>query len=106
MNSDRTVLFWKAIKKRMDAWEFCRRWFDVDVDGEQERGYRAKCVKLLAQVIGLEVNTVERWGSNFERMPDQYRSTLSYADTLRQIIQAASGQRALLDAVLDRLKDT
>ena len=99
-------MLWKAIRKKMDAWEFCCRWFDIDKNEEPERGYRAKCVKLLAQVIGLEVNTVERWGSNFERMPDQYRSTLSYADTLRQIIQAASGQRSLLDAVLERLKDT
>ena len=106
MNKDRTAMLWKAIRKRMDAWEFCVRWFEADEYEQKERGFRAKCVKLLAQIIGLEVNTVERWGSNFDKMPDQYRSTLSYADTLRQIIQAASGQKALLDAVLDRIKNT
>ena len=72
----------RAIAPRM----FCRRWFGLeklDRNGkrlfteeqilaiEAEYGYRQKWIKLIAEVLPVKPNTVQRWGSgvNFEYFP-------------------------------------
>ncbi|GAX46324.1 hypothetical protein NIES4075_73450 [Tolypothrix sp. NIES-4075] len=48
---------------------------------ETESGYRKRCVKLLAKVIGLTERAVRTWGKglNFEKMPECHKKTLAYA---------------------------
>jgi type IV secretory pathway protease TraF len=86
--------------------EFCRAWFHATPEAEETRGYRRQCVKLLAEVIGLEEDTVERWGSGlaFPGMPSQYENTLGYALTIKQMLEAAGSQRSLFETVLEQMK--
>jgi hypothetical protein len=59
---------------------------------EDSRGYRAECVRLLSRILGVNTETISsKWGSgiDFEKMPEQYEKTLSYANSLREIIDAA-----------------
>lgn len=86
--------------------EFCRQWFSATQEQEQEWGYRRKCIKLLAEVIGLETDTVDRWGAgvDFPKMPEQYENTLSYALSLKKVIEAAAtGNMGILQAVVDQI---
>lgn len=91
-----TVLSALQKLKRIDAWTFCDRWFGIDQlpSHEQEAarskyGYRAQCVRVLATVLQLKEETVGSWGSQFERMPENpHQITLTYADVIRQQIQA------------------
>ncbi|MDZ8106194.1 MAG: hypothetical protein RM338_11305 [Nostoc sp. DedQUE12a] len=83
---------------------FCRRWFgleDVLEDGrlrftetqilaiESEHGYREKCVNLIAKILKIKPNTVQRWGKGveFNNIPSdkrhQYETYLRYVDMLR-----------------------
>lgn len=83
---------------------FCRRWFgleDVQEDGrlrftetqilaiESEHGYREKCVNLIAKILKIKPNTVQRWGKGveFSNLPSdkrhQYETYLRYVDMLR-----------------------
>jgi hypothetical protein len=85
---------------------FCRRWFGLDdinirEDGrlryrenlilamESEYGYREKCINLLAQILKIKPNTIQRWGRGveFDNIPkdkqQQYETFLGYVDTLR-----------------------
>ena len=78
----------------MDANTFCERWFDMDKLTEQSkekaknvRGYRAKCVRLLSAVLKKPTNTVDKWGSRFEKMPKDLESTLFYVDSIRLLIK-------------------
>ncbi len=87
--------------------EFCREWFSASEEDEKAWGYRKKCVQLLADIIGLEVDTVERWGSGveFAKMPPQYERTLAYAVSIKRMVEAAgSGDRKILDAVINVLR--
>ncbi|HBL14537.1 MAG TPA: hypothetical protein DD379_24745 [Cyanobacteria bacterium UBA11162] len=70
----------------LDARSFCRLWHGLDKLDEQAlqkqervRGYRAKCVRLLAFALNLQLDTVERWGEGveFERMPIKHQATLA-----------------------------
>lgn len=94
--------------KLMDAETFCDRWFGLDQvppdDRHQEKqkyGYRAKCVRLLVEVLRVEESTVNAWGSRFDRMPDHYKPALLYADAIRQNLQASAGT-SLLDLFLNQ----
>ncbi|MDX2215489.1 MAG: hypothetical protein SFY66_19655 [Oculatellaceae cyanobacterium bins.114] len=87
--------------------DFCRNWFNVTEEGEQAWGYRKKCVNLLAEVIGVKVDTVERWGSgiDFPDMPPQYENTLGYALTIKRIVEvASSGSEDIMRAVIEQLR--
>ena len=92
----------------MRAQEFCRAWFGASAEDEVKRGYRSQCVQLLAQVIGLEENTIERWGSGveFSGMPPQYENTLGYALTIKRMLEAAGSQEHIFEAVLRQTKKT
>jgi hypothetical protein len=91
----------------MDAWTFCDRWFGIDQlsPAEQDktrsrRGYRAQCVRVVAAVLRLQESTVDEWGTKLERMPENpHQAALSYADVIRQQIQA-SQSTDLLDLYL------
>lgn len=81
---------------RMDAETFCERWFGIDQleakereQVKQERGYRARCVRVLSAVLKKPQKTVGNWGSKFEVMPEDYKVTLAYADALRVQLKAA-----------------
>ena len=80
----------------MDAETFCDRWFGLDElepeEKEQikrERGYRARCVRILSAVLRKPEKTISNWGSRFEAMPEDYQVTLIYADALRVQLQAS-----------------
>jgi hypothetical protein len=88
----------------MDAWNFCRRWFNATEKDTEVRGYKARCNELLVKVLGVNIDAVKRWGSHFERMPDYHKVTLSYADTLREIIEATGKNENFVGEVLERFK--
>lgn len=92
---------------RMDAETFCERWFSLDrLDPDkreqikQERGYRAKCVRILSAILKKPQKTVSNWGSRFEAMPEDYQPTLAYADALRIQLNAAPDE--LLELFLEQ----
>jgi hypothetical protein len=92
---------------RMDADTFCDRWFGLDElkpeekeQRKQERGYRAKCVRILSAVLKKPEKTVNNWGSRFEGMPEDYQATLAYADALRVQLKAAPHE--LLELFLEQ----
>lgn len=92
--------------KTVQPREFCQKWFNATERDEQLRGYRAKCVKLLSQVVGIESHTISsKWGSglDFEKMPEQYQKTLAYANSLREIYDNVSQDEHLMDLILERL---
>ena len=85
---------------------FCRRWFgleDLKEDGrpryteslilaiESEYGYREKCVNVLAKILKIKPNTIQRWGKGveFDNIPkdkrQQYETFLGSVDTLRDL---------------------
>jgi hypothetical protein len=91
----------------MDANTFCERWFEIDKLTEQEKekakkvwGYRAKCVRLLSAVLKKPTNTVDKWGSRFEKMPKDMESTLFYVDSIR--IQIKTMPQDILYLYLER----
>ncbi|NJO39729.1 MAG: hypothetical protein HC769_28865 [Cyanobacteria bacterium CRU_2_1] len=89
--------------------QFCRLWFNATEADESTRGYRKQCVKLLARVIGLEEDTVDRWGSgiDFLGMPSQYENTLSYAMTIKRMLEEGGrNQREIFQEVLKQLEDS
>lgn len=94
------------LPRSMKPREFCRAWFNVTPEEEEMRGYRRQCIKLLAEVIGLEEDTVDRWGSgiDFPGMPSQYENTLGYALTIKRMLEAAGTQRSIFEAVLEQMK--
>ena len=78
----------------MDADIFCERWFEIDKLTQREKeeakkvwGHRAKCVRLLSAVLNKPTNTVDKWGSRFEKMPKDLESSLFYADSIRLLIK-------------------
>jgi hypothetical protein len=92
---------------RMDAETFCDRWFGLDElepeereQKKQERGYRARSVRILSAVLKKPEKTISNWGSRFEGMPEDYRATLAYADALRVQLKAAPDE--LLDLFLEQ----
>jgi hypothetical protein len=92
--------------KGMHPRKFCRRWFgmeDLNTYGrshytepqilaiESEYGYREKCINLIARVLKIKPNTVQRWGKGveFDKIPlnkrEEYEMYLGYVDTIRVI---------------------
>jgi hypothetical protein len=87
--------------------EFCKLWFNADDEMEDSRGYRAECVRLLSRILGVNTETISsKWGSgiDFEKMPEQYEKTLSYANSLREIIDAAGRNPDLAQIIVERMK--
>lgn len=94
----------RALDRTMQAREFCRRWFKATPEDEQQRGYREKCINLLAQVLRIKPNTIQRWGKGMElETPDQYAVTLAYADIIRELIEATHEGTDLLKLVLENM---
>jgi len=90
----------------MKAREFCRNWLGADDSTESVRGYRAECVRLLSRVLKVQGETISsKWGAglDFPGMPEHYEQTLSYANSLRAIIDAVSNSPELSEMVNDRL---
>jgi hypothetical protein len=98
---------YEVLGSRMKAREFCQRWFKSTPEEEQVRGYRERCVALLARVLRVKANTIQRWGSglDFEEMPEQYEVTLAYADIIRELIERTQSQTDLLQEILGQLGD-
>ena len=86
--------------------EFCRRWFGLSAikkngrprftEGqilamESEHGYREKCIHLIAKILKIKPNTIQRWGKGvaFNKIPadkkQKYEIYLGYVDALRVI---------------------
>ena len=93
------------LSESMEAWDFCRRWFHATQEEEKARGYKARCNLLLVKVLGVNIDAVKRWGPGFEKMPDHHKRTLSYADTLREMIEVAGKNEDFLEEVLERIKN-
>ena len=85
---------------------FCRRWFGLTAikeNGkpyfteeqilamESEHGYREKCINLLAKLLKIKPNTIQRWGKGvaFDKIPaerrQRYETYLGYVDAIRVI---------------------
>ena len=85
---------------------FCRRWFGLTAtneDGkprfsegqilamESEHGYREKCINLIAKLLKIKPNTIQRWGRgvSFNKIPadkrQKYEIYLGYVDAIRVI---------------------
>ena len=85
---------------------FCRRWFGLSAinkngrprfsEGqilamESEHGYREKCIHLIAKILKIKPNTIQRWGKGvvFDKIPidkkQKYEIYLSYVDAIRVI---------------------
>jgi hypothetical protein len=73
---------------QMTAIEFCERVLlngmepDEQRMRRQARGYRAECVRLLAEVLGKPERTVSNWGDDFAAMPADLRILLACIYTL------------------------
>ena len=96
--------WFSLLSQSMEAWDFCRRWFNATEEEQDARGYKARCNELLVKVLGVNIDAVKRWGSRFERMPEYHKLTLSYANTLREVIEATGKHEDFLVEVLERLK--
>ncbi|MBO3462120.1 hypothetical protein G7B40_031075 [Aetokthonos hydrillicola Thurmond2011] len=68
--------------------KFCRIWFGINHlsateinNHEVHASYRRKCVKLLAQVLGVCASSVRKWGAdiNFSGIPHHHKLALAYA---------------------------
>ena len=100
---DKSVNYTEGIHPKI----FCRRWFGlaaINKNGtprftegqisamESEHGYREKCIHLIAKILKIKPNTVQRWGKGvaFNKIPvdkkQKYEIYLSYVDALRVII--------------------
>ena len=85
---------------------FCRRWFGlsaINANGrprftegqilamESEHGYREKCINLIAKILKIKPNTIQRWGKGvvFDKIPvdkrQKYEIYLGYVDAIRVI---------------------
>ena len=85
---------------------FCRRWFGLSAINENgrprfsegqilamesEHGYREKCIHLIAKILKIKPNTIQRWGKGvvFDKIPidkkQKYEIYLSYVDAIRVI---------------------
>ncbi|NET37677.1 MAG: hypothetical protein F6K19_37610 [Cyanothece sp. SIO1E1] len=91
----------------MKAKEFCQKWFKPTAEEVQARGYRERCVALLARVLKVKEGTIQRWGSgiDFENMPEQYEVTLAYADIIRDMIESTYNRTDMIHAVLEQLRE-
>lgn len=93
VNRSTTTLLQRLIRCRLQPQEFCRRWLGTTEVDEQERGCRARYIRLLSQVTGAETKTIDsNWGKGcrFEQMPQHYQATLAYADLLRQLLSRSA----------------
>lgn len=101
-----------SLPDRMKPREFCREWFNVTLEEEQERGYKERCIELLAEITGVGRDAVDKWGKGekgkgleFGGMPTQYEKTLAYAMALKRIAEAAyKGNPRVIEIVLEQLK--
>ena len=57
-----------------------------------ERGYYKACARLLAEVTGLSVRTVEGWGTDFSNRPESVIVTLKKEDILLQIRELVNSE--------------
>lgn len=102
---------------------FCRRWFgleSLEQDGrmrftesqilamESEHGYREQCIHLIAKILKIKPNTIQRWGKGveFNKMPSdkchQYELYLGYIDVLRVLtVNIAQYDEGLLLKILN-----
>ena len=105
---------------------FCRRWFGLSAINENgkprftegqilamesEHGYRKKCIHLIAKILKIKPNTIQRWGKgvDFDKIPDdkrqKYEIYLRYVDALRVIITSLGElNEALLLKMLQELE--
>ena len=105
-------------KKGIHPRIFCRRWFGLETTKENgqaryqeeqilamesEYGYREQCINLLAKLLKIKPNTIQRWGKGVEFnqiAPEkliQYETYLSYIDTIRVMtVSCAELDRELL----------
>jgi hypothetical protein len=88
----------------MEAWEFCREWYQPTEEEETSRDYKGRCNKLLARVLSQSEESVKRWGSRFERMPQNHKQTLSYIYSLRKVLEITSAHKDILASVLEQLR--
>ena len=105
---------------------FCRRWFGLSAINENgrprfaeeqilamesEHGYREKCIHLIAKVLKIKPNTIQRWGKGvvFDKIPvdrrEKYEIYLGYVDAIR-VISMSLGEldEASLLKMLQELK--
>lgn len=92
---------------RMQAEEFCERWYELDLlephlkeEAKRVRGYRAKCVRLLSTVLQKEEKTVNNWGPRFENMPPDFEVALAFVDAIR--LQITSLPEDLVNLFMER----
>ena len=78
---------------------------------ESEHGYRKKCIHLIAKILKIKPNTIQRWGKgvDFDKIPDdkrqKYEIYLRYVDALRVIITSLGElNEALLLKMLQELE--
>lgn len=85
--------------------EFLEAWNHlIGADPSKPKLYKGEQNRLLAEVLGLEESSVKNWGADWARMPEQYETTLEYANQLRESIEATCTGR-LAEIILSRLSD-
>lgn len=62
----------------MEAWEFCRIWFNKDSDDEDlsTRAYKSSCNQLLQERLGVGPRALQKWGHRYQDMPLHYKQRL------------------------------
>lgn len=75
----------------MEPREFCKLYLARSPYEEEEWGYRAKCVRFLAQVLDVAPLTIDRnwgYGLDFGKTPTWAKRQLSYLHRLAQLSAA------------------
>lgn len=90
--------------KPMRPREFCRIWLDANPEIESERGYRAKCKRLLANTLRIKESTIDqKWGKgiDFEGMPAEYEIDLAKTHILLSVFKATKNSPELRKLVAE-----
>ncbi len=86
-------------KQQINPRMFVRCWLGIEnlsqeqiMVIEKRRGYRARCVQLIAKVLALDPHSVELYGAglDFEKMPERNKQKLAIALLARKSTKQAA----------------
>ena len=65
----------------MTAPEFCQKWIPILYNLQPtDRGYKAACIRELAQITSLTERAIKGWGDDLGSHPDSVKRTLYWAN--------------------------
>lgn len=76
-----------ATQPLIEPQEFCSRYIARYAGETEDWGYRQRCVKELAALLGSTPGTVNHWGAglNFPKMPQWAREKLTLLDRVHRL---------------------